>query len=447
MSNSDYDVVIVGGRPAGASLAARLGMKGHRVLLLDRASFPSPPKVPSSPFLYSSAMAVLDEIGLPESDYAAAIVRLKQIGFNFSGHFETVMDIPSMWGRDYIAGLDRAVFDEILWRSLERFASVERREGFVVNDVVRDERGRVVGVIGREREGRGGEGREGEGSEGVGREQTIRARAVVGADGRFSLVARKVGARVVEAETECLSTVYYAAWEGVGAFMPGMDGPHAQLHTTGRGLDALFVPVLDGRVLINTHERADRVDIQGDAQRYYVDALATIPAVARVIRGASQVSEVIGIKRIGNGYRESSGPGWALVGDAVHYKDPVDGQGIYDALLGARLLAASLTRWLTGELGWEAAMAAYARELHAATHPMFEETIGRLRRELYAEPPGLVIDTLIRWTMTDPAYHERYLQYLGRTIHPTGWASPGLVAKAVLRGIGRDLGRLRARSG
>ncbi|HLT35790.1 MAG TPA: NAD(P)/FAD-dependent oxidoreductase [Enhygromyxa sp.] len=425
----DVDVVIVGGRPAGSTLAARLGAAGHRVLLVDRARFPSPPGVPSSPLLYQSAMAVLDELGIDESEYRAASQPTSAFGFAFGDVFETVFQIPTMWGRNYVCGLDRVGFDEVLWRNLARFPSVERREGFAVTDLLRDEGGRVVGVIGSERGGPA---------------QQIRARAVVGADGRFSLIARKVGAPITEQEAECVSTVYFAEWEGVTPFGDGLDC--AQIHVTGRGLDVLCLPMPGGRMTLNTHARADRVDIHGDAQRYYVDTVRSVPTLARRLGDARQVTEVVGIKRVGNGYRRASGPGWVLVGDAAHYKDPVDGQGIYDALTGARLLAAALGPWLAGELGWEAAMAEYQRELYAATHPMYLETVGRLRRELYDEPPTLVIKTLIRWTMTDPAYQTRFMNYLGRTIPVAGWSSPQLIAGAVMRGIWRDLTGGRARA-
>jgi 2-polyprenyl-6-methoxyphenol hydroxylase-like FAD-dependent oxidoreductase len=346
-----------------------------------------------------------------------------RFGFVFSPHWETLLSVPSDWPRPFVAGLDRMVFDELLWRNAGRFPSVERREGFTVTDLLRDADGRVIGVVGSERDGI---------------IERFEGRAVIGADGRFSLVARKLEAKVIEEEQRCVSTVYFAEWEQTAPFRPGLTCAH--VHTTGRGLDVLCVPMPGDRLLINTHQRADRVDIQGDAQAYYDATIRSVPSVAKLLVGeARQVTELLGVKRVGNGYREPTGPGWALVGDAAHFKDPVDGQGIYDALLEARILAEALGRWLTAASSWEAAMADYARELHAATHPMYVETVGRLRRELYEEPPTFIIKTLIRWMMTDPQYQERFVNYLGRTISPKGWASPGLIGGAAMRGLWRDL--------
>lgn len=84
-------------------------------------------------------------------------------------------------------------------------------------------------------------------------------------------------------------------------------------------------------------------------------------------------------------------------------------------------------------------MEGYRRALLDATRDMYRETVGRLRQELYQEPPRVVARTLIRWMMTDPTYQSRFMRYLGREISPRDWRGPSLVAGAVLRGLWRDL--------
>lgn len=427
MNTSRHDVVIVGGRPAGASLAARLGARGVRVLVVDRAKFPSMPTVPSSPALYPSAMKLLDEIGLDESSYADPHARMRHFTFEFDPWWSTSMTVPPSHGRDYTRGVDRAQLDTALWKHLERFPSVERREEFSVRELLRDGSGRVTGVVG---------------SSNGGDDERIEAGCVIGADGRFSMVARLASAPVIEERNEHASTVYFADWEGVAPPREGLHGGH--VCTNGRGLDVLFFAMPGGRFSVNTHSRADRTDVRGDAQTYYLETIRSMPAAARRLSGARQVSRVVGIKRIGNGYRQASGAGWALVGDALHYKDPVDGQGIYDALLEAKLLDAALARFLAGT-SWDEAMAGYAETVRAETRPMFLATTDRLKRELYSEPPVPVIRTVMRWMMTDPAFQAQFLRYLSRDISPDGWMSGSLVAGAVMRGIGRDLGLLSRR--
>jgi 2-polyprenyl-6-methoxyphenol hydroxylase-like FAD-dependent oxidoreductase len=419
----DFDVVIVGGRPAGASLAARLGARGRSVLVVDRATFPSLPAVPSSPVLYPSAMHLLDEMGLAEEGYGDPLGRMDALAFQFHTWFSTVLRLPPMFGRNYVYGIDRRQFDLLLWKNLERFPSVTRREGFSVTEVLRDSSGRVEGVVGK--------------PGGGGAEERIRARCVVGADGRYSKVARAVGANVVEEEAKHVSTAHYADWKGVAPLREDVRCGH--LYTTGRGTDVLIFCMAGGVTSVNTHIRADHVPLGRDPQEHYLGVLRSFPAVARRLAGAEQVTPLFGMRRIGNGYRKASGPGWALVGDALHFKDPVDGQGIYDALIEAKLLDEALGGWLSERQGWDEAMAGYERRVMEETHPMYVATIGRLRRELYSEPPVPVIRTLIRWTMSDPEYQERFLLYLGRIIRPDQAITPGVTARAVLRGLGRDV--------
>lgn len=425
----DYDVVVVGGRPAGASLAARLGGRGLRVLVVDRATFPSPPQVPSSPVLYPSAMRILDELGIDEAGYADPHARMRGLRMEVAGRFTVEMQVPRMsCGRDYIYGAERATLDSLLWRALGRHPTVERREGFAVSDVLRDG-DRVVGVEGGVRGGP---------------RERITAGAVIGADGRFSLIARKVGAEVVEARDAHTSTVYYADWAGARPIHDAY--PAAYVHATARGLDVLFFAMPGGRYSVNTHARADRALVAGDAERYYHETLRSIPGVWRHLEGAERVSPILGVKRIGNGYRRPSGPGWALVGDAAHYKDPVDGQGIYDALVGAELLDRAIASWHAGERPWDRAMADYQGALRAATWPMFLATTGRLRRELYQEPPTAVIDTLMRWTLSDPEYQATFLRVLSRDRPPAALTSTRGTLAAALRGLGRDLRGLGRRA-
>src|SRR3954447_18397958 len=97
---ADFDVIIVGGRPAGATLAARLGQAGQRVLLLERATFPSVPAA-SCPVIYAGTMALLDEIGADEADYAQGTPRLRRWVTEVRDDYRTFNLIPAQQGRDY----------------------------------------------------------------------------------------------------------------------------------------------------------------------------------------------------------------------------------------------------------------------------------------------------------------------------------------------------------
>jgi 2-polyprenyl-6-methoxyphenol hydroxylase-like FAD-dependent oxidoreductase len=419
-----YEVVIIGGRPAGASLAARLGAEGVRVLVVDKADLSTPPAVPSCPGTGTAGMELLEELGLPESTYAAGSTKMLAMVLEVREFFTARFPFPDLNGRDYAYSLDRTRFDAALWRHLGSFPSVTARSGVAFVDLVRDERGQVIGV----------ELREGEGAS-----QRVLAGAVVGADGRFSLVARKAGARVVEDRPERTSTVYFADWEG---YADPEREPSLFIHVTGRGLNLLHFPKEGGRTAIATHHRADRARVDGDPQAYYEATLRSQPRERARLQGARQVTPVVGLKRIANRYLDFGGPGWFLVGDALHCKDPVDGQGIYDALIEAKILAPILVDLVAGTRTSSEAVALYRERALAATHGMFLATMGRLEQELYAEPPEIVMRTLMRWLLEDPEYKRRFMLFFNRAIPPETWCPPSLVRAAAVRGVVGDLRRL-----
>ena len=97
----DFDVIVVGGRPAGSTLAARLGQGGLRVALLERDSFPTPHPA-SSPAIYAGTMAMLDEIGAEEARYAAGTPRIKAWVIEAPGAFVNRTPIPAAFGRDTV---------------------------------------------------------------------------------------------------------------------------------------------------------------------------------------------------------------------------------------------------------------------------------------------------------------------------------------------------------
>lgn len=427
--DSPYDVAVIGGRPAGACLAARLGSRGLRVLVVDRAEFPSLPTVPSCPTVHPGAMRLLDEIGVDEALYGDPTAKIRCVAMEFGSSFTTHIEVPSMFGRDYLYGIDRADFDFVLWKHLERYPTVTARQGFAMTDLIRDDAGRVMGF----------EGRQGDGPL-----ERIFAGCVVGADGRYSLVARKVSAKTTEEHIDRVSTVFYAEWEGVAPVV-GNRPLSGHVFTGCRGTDVLGLPAPRGRIMFATHQRSDRVKVGGDAVAYYEGVLASCSGIARRIAGARRVTDVIGMKRIANRYVEPGGPGWALVGDAIHHKDPVDGQGIYDAMIGAKILAEAIASWHEGRRSWDDAVAWYGRRFLEETHGMYLATMDRLRRELYEEPPTIVIKTLLRWMLNDPEYQRRFMMFLGRVIPAETWMSPALMRAAIARGALRDVKRLFTR--
>lgn len=157
------------------------------------------------------------------------------------------------------------------------------------------------------------------------------------------------------------------------------------------------------------------------------------------------MTDVRGIKKVGNLYRAAGGPGWALVGDAFHQKDPLDGQGIYDALFTAKALAQAIGSWQQGHQSWEAALATYDAMVRAETFPMYRSTLERVRRDLYSPQPDWAWRSWIRWLVSDKEYQRRIGLLLVRGIHPATWMTLSVFFGAIARGAGADFVRWLAR--
>ncbi|HFE45581.1 MAG TPA: FAD-dependent monooxygenase, partial [Nannocystis exedens] len=229
-----YDVIIVGGRPAGASLAIWLGRAGIRVLIVDQANFPSPHPA-SAPFLLPHALAILDELGLQESVYARDTPKITSFVLEIGDYFRSILPFKSgLAGRDYFYTIDRFRFDGALWQALEGLPTVRSLEGTKVVELLKDEQGRVLGVTL---------------DRGEGVHEEHRAGAVIGADGRFSTVARLVGAATTEERDDVQTTVYYDYWQSIKNYHDSGE-VLAQIYSSCDGFSLLGMPTVDDQTII-----------------------------------------------------------------------------------------------------------------------------------------------------------------------------------------------------
>lgn len=423
MNERHYDAIVVGGRPAGSTLAARLGKEGLRVLLLERASFPSAPAA-SSPAIYSPALKLLDEIGADEADYARGTPPIRRWVTEFRDSVRAFNPVPNHLGRDYGYAIDRVRFDDALWRHAARFPSVRARQQFAVADLVWED-GRVTGIRGRAPGGP---------------EEVFTAGCVVGADGRFSLVARKVNAQVLDERSDLPTTVYYAYWRHAEPYDD--EGPCIHTFGPGYGYGFLLMDSADGTLGVVIEGQSAILNAEaGGAEALYLRLLMEQPRLWRRLAGAQRVTEVRGMKRIGNLYRTGGGPGWALTGDAVHQKDPLDGQGVYDALFTAKALSQAIVDWHRGNKTWTEAMAAYEAETRAETYPVYVETLNRVKRDLYTRQPEWVLKWLVPWLLDDPDYKRLTGLIVVRGVPPGTTIPETLIRRAALRGLLADLRR------
>jgi 2-polyprenyl-6-methoxyphenol hydroxylase-like FAD-dependent oxidoreductase len=426
----ECDVLIVGGRPAGSTLAARLGQQGLRVLLIERAAMPSPPAA-SMPIIYASTMALLDEIGAAEAEYAAQTPKIRRMA-NVTPDMRISLPLPEVRGRDYAYAIDRARFDGALWTHAARCETVTAVDRASFLDMWRDDDRRVIGAVVQPAGGP---------------PVQVRAALVVGADGRFSAVARRAGAAERDVREDNPTSLLYAYWDGVAPF--DEHGPAAVAYGEGGGLGYLLMDSADGSVAVGIEGQAELLEAPaGGAEAFYRGLLDRIPEIRARLADATMRTGVHGMRRVGNLYRQAGGQGWALVGDAYHQKDPIDGQGVYDAVFTARALAEAIGRWRAGA-DWDAALEGYDAAARAVTYPMYQATLERVRTSLYTEAPAWFSRaagrTLFRWLFEDPLCQQQLGLMLTRELAPNEMMSAPVVVGALLKGPLRDLSRFLER--
>ena len=357
-----YDAVVVGARAAGAATARLLARSGLSVLLVDRCRYGA--DTLSTHALMRGGVLQLHRWGLLEQVIAAGTPPVREATFRYDGQVVAVPIKPS-YGVDALYAPRRTVLDPILVDAAEA-AGAEVRFGISVAEVDRDGYGRVSGVAGRTREGA---------------EFRAGARIVVGADGFRSTVAARVGAPVERVGAGVGATTY--------GYWPGLDVAGYEWNFRPDAASGV-IPTNDGLTCVFASATARRIGrggpvtllgILGQSDADLAGRLATTtPPGMRTFTGV-------------RGYlRRSWGPGWALVGDAGYFKDPLSAHGLTDALRDAELLARAVVSVLHDGAEEREALAAYQANRDALSGAMFD-VIDEIARHRWtdAEIGGLLM--------------------------------------------------------
>nr|MDT0657082.1 NAD(P)/FAD-dependent oxidoreductase [Micromonospora sp. DSM 115978] len=352
-----YDVIVVGARCAGATLGMLLARYGHTVLVVDRATFPSD-KPLSTHLVHPPAIRRLREWGLLDELVASNCPPIREYGLKVS---DVDLMAPLPPDRDVAVAYAprRYVLDEILVRAAVK-SGAEIRENTSVTGLVTDDDGTVVGVTGRS----------------AGTTFTERARLVVGADGTNSKVAQWVGAHKYDEKPTRLTSIW-TYWTGTSV----TEVP------TWRDADnyAFAWPTNDGAVLAGMAWRSADFEAldRSDPEALYRRAFRRMaPELAAELDTGERVGRWMS-GSVPNFFRESFGPGWALVGDAGYSRDPATASGITDALRGADILAECVDRALRGQRPMSTELAAYERRRNRASRPYYEYTCDFARLDPY----------------------------------------------------------------
>ncbi len=353
-----YDAIVVGARCAGSPTAMLLARKGYRVLVVDRASFPS--DTLSTHVIHAPGVAALKRWGLLDKVTATGCPAVDTYSFDF-GPFAITGTPHARDGISAAYAPRRTRLDKILVDAAAE-AGAEVREQFTLDGIIIED-GVVVEIRGHDH---------------AGTEVVEHARVVIGADGRNSNVAKAVQAEQYN-DKPMLQWSYYTYWSNLP-----LDGFQTFIRPD-RGFGA--IETNDGlTMLVVGWPHAEATAYKADAEANYLKTLELVPEFARRVRGATRQERFYG-GSVPNFFRKPFGPGWALVGDAGYNKDPITAQGISDAFSDAELCSAALDATFRGERSFDDAMAAYhhTRDEHAM--PIYEFTTQLATLE--APPPEL----------------------------------------------------------
>jgi menaquinone-9 beta-reductase len=393
-TTSRHDVIIVGARCAGATLATFLARGGASVLLLDKDQLPSD-QILSTHTVHPAGLDVLDEVGVGDAVRAVApathLIRLRKN--------DAVADIRLTGGRSEHCPR-RARLDGLL-QDAARAAGVEVLERMRVTSLLR-EGDRVVGV---------------RAAESGDRERMFRASLVVGADGRHSTVARLVGADE------------YLAYDGPRAMFWGYWNAPAFWRTDPAYPFGMYVANTAGRIRVIFQTDHDQLLIgslppveeamawRADPDRALIADLASDSTTGPLVAGAAPEGGVRGTLKERYFFRAAAGNGWTLVGDAGHHKEFVIGDGITEALLQARSLAPAIGQ------GTDAALQRWWRARDVATLPYF--FLGQDEGAL--GPPKLLQQIIFSHVARTPALQARMAATIDHQLSPDATFSIGQV--------------------
>jgi flavin-dependent dehydrogenase len=343
--DQQFDAIVVGARCAGSPTAMLLARQGYKVLVVDRATFPS--DTVSTHLIHATGASKLARWGLLDDVIATGCPPIDTYSFDF-GPFAIKGTPRSYDGHSTGYAPRRTVLDKILVDAAAD-AGAEIREGFSVEQVLVED-GVVIGIRGHGADGRS---------------VTERARIVIGADGRNSRVAKAVTPGAYN-EKPNLQWSYYTYWSGLP-----LDGMETIIRPN-RGWGAF--PTNDDLTLVVVGwPIAEASAYKSDVENNYLKTLEMEPEFASRIRSATREHRFIGAS-VPNFFRRPYGPGWALVGDAGYCKDPITAQGIADAFRDAELCSTAADQALSGSRSFEEAMAMYQQVRDAEVMGIFNFT-------------------------------------------------------------------------
>lgn len=385
-----YDVIVVGARCAGATLAIRLGNAGHRVLLLDQADFPS--DTLSTHTIFNNTVWELKDLGIfpliPELDAPPVQHVLLQ--------FEDVKiegSLPPVHGEERSYCIRRTYLDQAAIQKASEIPNVTICTKVRVMDLLWDE-DQVVGVRTKDS---------------LGQLQEYRAKWVVGADGRNSTVRKKLNLKpLIDVPTDF--ACFYTYVEGLETKKdPTFEVYRIYDRTlvifpTNHQQHVVFVAFpLANRLWLKEFGRNPKIAIWDFLKTQFTEI-----KLSSRLQNAKIVENIRGLTGFSNHWFPGIGKGWALIGDAVIFKDPALAQGIHDAIYASKILKPLLERGMQEAKIDETELdRLYQEQLHAKFRERFELGIALTKNSLMSAEQKFFQQTISRY----PEAVEKFLGF------------------------------------
>ncbi|WP_415947989.1 NAD(P)/FAD-dependent oxidoreductase [Streptomyces sp. KLOTTS4A1] len=395
-ARADHDVLISGAGLAGCAAAILLARRGLRVGLLERRSDPEAYKVLCTHSITANAHPVLRDLGLLDALEQAGAVRNHARWYTRWGWVEPEgSDLP------YGYNVRRSTLDPLVRAAAADTPGVELLTGHQVTGVIRDG-GRVAGLRARSDGG----------------ERELRARLVVGADGKDSAVARHAGVPAKEHANGRFG--YFAHFRGLP-----LPGGKSQVWFMEPDMAYAF-PNDDGvTVLAVLPDKKRLPEFRVDLEAGFLAAIRALPQ-APDVDAAQRVSKIVGMRDYPLQTRAPVAEGVAFVGDAALTGDPLWGVGCGWALQSAQWLAEAVAPAVAGQGDLGKALAGYARRHGRRLRGHQALGVDFARSRPFNGLERLVFSAATR----DPAVARHMHLFASRLMSPVRFLNPAVLARA-----------------
>src|ERR1700722_4758401 len=393
-AGKSWDAIVIGARCAGAATALLLARHGHRVLLVDRGSFPS--DTMSTLYIHQPGLSLLRHWGLLDAITASKCPTIDSISYRV----EDVLlngPLPAVDGIKFACAPRRNILDQIMITAAVG-AGVEFAEQTTLSTLLSEDE-RVVGVRLRTK---------------YHSDLTERAKLVVGADGMRSKVAGLLGVPF-STEDPRATCIYYTGWTGLSCGFTMREQPGSWIAT---------VPTHDGVTLVLTYFPRHRFpEIRtGPLESQLAAIRQQAPDLSDELVGADQVMGIRGTGDQPNFFRKAFGSGWVLVGDAGHHLDSITARGITNAFIQAQILSEEIGAKLDDDAQLQSALSRFASRRDEALIDGYVSTLETSKLQV----PSSRLE-MLRAISGVPAFTEKYFSLMAGMMSMDDFLTPELI--------------------